>query len=106
MTFRYAPHQIVALAREVPLSELRNDPQPGDLVIEPSIIGRDADAIGWLVGHDDAPYNEDGTGEMREVWHVIPLSGPVQDSRWGDGSLRWENAEFFGLPESIAALAR
>lgn len=99
--FSYAPHQIIALAREVPISALRADPQPGDLVIDPAMIARDEDAIGWLVAHGDAPYNEDGTGEMREVWDVIPLA------RGRSGKpLRWENAEFFALPDSLARLVR
>lgn len=105
--FSYAPHQIIALAREVPRSALRSDPKLGDLVIEPSMFRLgDEDAIGWLVAHDQAPYNEDGTGETREVWHVVPLSGPIRNSRYGDGANRWENAEFYALPDSLAELAR
>lgn len=99
--FTYAPHQIVALAREVDIAALRRDPQPGELVVEPSMLRRrnDPDAVGWLVAHGDAPYNEDGTGAMREIWDVIPLE------RGRDGKpLRWENAEFFALPDAFAAL--
>ena len=103
---KFAPHQIAALAREVARDELRADPTPGDLVIDPLAIRFNSDAIGWLVAHDEAPYNEDGTGETREVWHVVPLSGPVPHARYGDGAHRWENATFYALPDRLTDLAR
>ena len=102
---KFFPHQITALAREVPRDELRIDPQLGDLVIDPLAITFNPEAIGWLVAHDEAPYNEDGSGETREVWHVVPLSGPVQTARYGDGAHRWENATFYALPDRLAELA-
>lgn len=84
-------------------------PQPGDLVVENSLWKIDPDGIGWLMFHGDAPYNEDGTGEQREVWDVVPLS-------WGygvkpnpkqalQGFQRWENAEFVALPPKLKTIA-
>lgn len=94
--------EIIALAREVPISALRAGPRPGQLVVDPSMIRRgEDDAVGWLVAHGDAPYNKDGTGELREIWDVIPLA------HGRDGKpLRWENAEFYALPDSLAALLK
>jgi len=88
------PH-LTALAREEGI-----EPQTGDLVVEVSHQTRDIDpdAIGWLVGHDEAPLNEDGTGPLREVWDILPLSGRTQKD-WG--YQRWENAEFRKVPEPL-----
>lgn len=59
--------------------------------------------------HHDTPreYLEGGGGQRggatREVWDIEPLSG----RRGNDGGpMRWENAEFVALPESLAELAR
>lgn len=78
-------------------------PQPGDLVMDPSALRNDMDAIGWLVAHGDAPYNVDGSGPVREVWDIEPLSGAHH--RLGRPQ-RWENAEFFSLPPDLVELAR
>jgi hypothetical protein len=82
----------VALSR--PHAYLRDDPEPGDLVVETSWMrrGPDPDAIGWLVSHGEAAYADDGSGPTREVWDVTPLSGaPGLDGR---PYQRWENAQF------------
>lgn len=87
-----APH-LTAQAREADI-----DPVPGDLVVETSslqIRNPDPDAIGWLIAHGEAPYNEDGTGPTREVWDILPLSGRTQKD-WG--YQRWENADFRKVP--------
>lgn len=105
MTFTYSLHQIIALAREVPIAELRANPQPGDLVIEPAMIRRDDSAIGWLDCHGDAPYARDNSGPVREIWDIRPLNGS-KGAEWLDGCVRWENAEFFALPDRIVELAR
>lgn len=78
------------------------EPEPGDLVVEVTRLASrvDPDAIGYLVGHDDAPYSEgdptDGSVPMREVWDIRPLSGR---HRKGRGWQRWEDAEFRAVPE-------
>lgn len=66
-------------------------PEPGDLVIEITKFRYDPDAIGWLIGHGEAPYNEDGTGPVREIWDVVPLSGAKGKTK---PYQRWENAQF------------
>lgn len=77
-------------------------PVPGDLVVEVTSLRRepDPDAIGILVGHDEAAYSEDGTGPKREVWDVLPLRGLSAKHR-ERGYLRWENAEFRKVPSEI-----
>jgi hypothetical protein len=87
------------------------DPLDGDLVVEISWLREpDPDAIGWLIGHDQAPYFSDapldGSVPMREVWDVLPLN-PGAKLRTIDGQQlqRWENARFVGLPESWHAAA-
>ena len=83
------------------------DPQPGDLVVELSHRSasgfHDPDAIGWLIGHDDAPYGEgdplDGSAPMREVWDIVPLSG--RGVEHPTGVHRWENASFAVVPHEL-----
>lgn len=98
---------LVLLARQATPGRVSFDPQPGDLVVEITKRGIDPDAIGWLVGHDDAPYHEDdpldGSVPMREVWDVRPLSGRTQE---GKDYQRWENAQFVALSPAIAELVR
>lgn len=103
---------MVAMGRKLALAKAMvlngsEEPQPGDLVVETTSMTLDPDAIGWLVGHDDAPYREDdpldGSVPMREVWDVRPLSDRTQQGR---DFQRWENAEFAKLPDSIAALVK
>jgi hypothetical protein len=86
--------------------EDRFDPKPGDLVVEVTgfLARPDPDAVGWLVGHDDAPYNEDGTGPMREVWDIRPLRGFTTDQERARGYQRWENARFVKLPDRFSHL--
>jgi hypothetical protein len=94
-----APH-LTPAAREEDI-----EPEPGDLVVEASslqIRDPDPDAIGWLVGHGDAPYSEDGAGPMREVWDILPLSGRTQKD-WG--YQRWENADFRRVPKPLVERA-
>lgn len=74
-------------------------PVPGDLVVEVTRFDTDPDAIGWLVGHDDAPYNADdpldGSVPMREVWDIRPLNPDAKlQTIGGEQVQRWENAEF------------
>lgn len=76
--------------------------RPGDLVFDPGAIHVSANAIGWLVDHGDAAVNDDGSGEVREVWDIWPLSGSTGP---GGRPLRWENAEFVALPESVVGAA-
>lgn len=96
---------VVVLARAVALSaEWRPwaEPKPGDLVVETTFRGPpDPHAIGWLVGHGDAPWGEDdptdGSVPMRDVWDIRPLDpSVVLDAR---GVQRWENATFRVVPE-------
>jgi hypothetical protein len=98
---------MVILARNSTPGRVDFDPQPGDLVVEITKRPIDPDAIGWLVGHDDAPYHEDdpldGSVPMREVWDVRPLSGRHQPGR---DYQRWENAQFVGLPADVTDLIR
>lgn len=104
MTDASALRLIVALAREVYLGGRCRTPEVGDLVIEVTGMGRppDPDAIGWLAAHGRAPLHVDGSGEQREVWDVLALSG----RRGAAGeALRWENAEFAALPPSVQAFA-
>ena len=94
-----APH-LTAMAREEDI-----EPQPGDLVVEASSLqvrNPDPDAIGWLVAHGEAPYSEDGTGQKREVWDILPLSGRTQKD-WG--FQRWENADFRRVPKPLCERA-
>lgn len=98
----------IAALRQNPQHWDRTDPQPGDLVFETTHIGRpfDPDAIGWLIGHDEAPYNEDdpldGSVPMRVVWDVLPLRGlPIEHRK--RGYMRWENADFKRVPDKIRA---
>jgi hypothetical protein len=94
-----APH-LTPMAREEDIP-----PEPGDLVVETSsaqVRHPDPDAIGWLVGHGDAPYSEDGTGPKREVWDILPLSGRTQKD-WG--FQRWENADFRRVPKPLVERA-
>lgn len=98
---------LVVLARNSTPGRVDFDPKPGALVVEITKRTVDPDAIGWLVGHDDAPYHEDdpldGSVPMREVWDIRPLSGRLQPGR---DYQRWENAQFVGLPERVADLVR
>lgn len=97
---------IVELARTASLFDkgYSQDPKPGDLVVEVTTFrDRDPDAIGWLVGHGDAPYNvddpDDGSVPMREVWDIVPLcSEAVLNDR---GEQRWENATFRAINPTI-----
>lgn len=82
-------------------------PQPGDLVVERTGFRKaDPDAIGWLIGHDDAPYGEDdpldGSVPMREVWDVLPLNPAAKlQTIGGYQCQRWENAQFVKVPDWI-----
>ena len=87
----------------------------------------DIDAIGWLVQSGLAPYlteqqaraqrlaGKDPTPDARLVWDIMPLSG--RRGRMSDSILmafgvprpnvlRYENAEFWALPNDIAELVR
>lgn len=100
----------------------RQNPVVGDLVFEPTLlwchgprvgrVGVDVDAIGWLHATGQAPYVAGDVGddlainlrkEMRLVWDIYALSG-----RRGDtgirATLRFENCEFWALPNDIAEL--
>jgi len=90
---------IVAIARE---TRSTKHARPGDLVVEISKWGIDPDAIGWLIAHGRAPYERDAPvgSPTREVWDIVPCSDA------GGPTMRWENAEFVSLPDSIAELAR
>lgn len=90
-------------------------PLSGDLVVAvegcPRADGKlDPDAIGWLAAHGKAPLNYDGTGPLREVWDVMPLSGRharmVRHGLFVDGKpcQRWENVTFARVPSRIHAL--
>lgn len=94
-----APH-LTAMALEEDI-----EPKPGDLVVEASsaqVRHPDPDAIGWLVGHGDASYQEDGVGPKREVWDILPLSGRTQND-WD--YQRWENADFRRVPKPLVERA-
>lgn len=84
----------------------QDQPVSGDLVVEVSMFRHDPDAIGWLIGHDQAPYEEgeptDGSVPMREVWDIIPLRGLSTEQEQRQGYQRWENAEFRKLPATAA----
>lgn len=87
----------------------REDPQPGDLVVEVThrSLG-DPDAIGWLIAHDVAPYGaddpSDGSAPMREVWDIRPLNPHAQLQTIGGTQLqRWENALFIKVPDTLQA---
>jgi hypothetical protein len=94
---------LVRFGRELTLAGRIRHPKPGDLVVEISKYDNDPDGIGWLVAHGRAPYELDAPpgSPTREVWDLRPLSG-----RGEGGVMRWENADFVALPDSIAALAR
>ena len=84
---------LVEQARRNAISrEFLGEPQPGDLVVEVSKFSIDPDAIGWLLGTGEAPYNDDGTGPTRIVSDIVPLSGAA--GLKGRPYQRWENAEF------------
>jgi hypothetical protein len=93
------------LAAELYRSRMDHDePKPGDLVVEvTSLRAADPDSIGWLIGHDLAPYKEDdpldGSVPMREVWDVLPLNPDAVLQR--GGYQRWVNAEFRRVPDAL-----
>jgi hypothetical protein len=106
VTNEHAYALLVVLARRAVFDRTIADnpfaePEPGDLVVEMTGWRRpaDPDAIGWLLGHDDAPYGEgdplDGSVPMREVWDVIPLNPEAKLQEFGGRRYqRWENADF------------
>jgi hypothetical protein len=80
-------------------SHMATPPTDGDLVVEITHPIIDEDGIGYLVGHGPAPLHSDRSGEIREVWDIIPLS-----MRHGVDGLpyqRWENAEFRRVTVSV-----
>lgn len=101
--------EVLRLAVSLARTRLDNAPQPGDLVVEDSWMGSpDPDAIGWLIGHGEAPYGVDdpldGSVPMREVWDVAPLN-PAAKTQYvaddGRAYQRWENARFRKVPEHV-----
>lgn len=98
---------LVAFARET-ADYTMADPEPGDLIIEVTGFRRpvDPDAIGWLIAHDQAPYNEDdpldGSVPMREVWDVRPLNPNAKlQTIGGEQFQRWENAQFVKVADEV-----
>ncbi len=104
-----------------------DEPVPGDVVVEVTKLGGpDPDAIGVLVNHGLAPYDErcgqcglafdaevaarmseeasqpcpscGSEVSLREVWDVQPLSGRSQPGR---EHFRWDNAEFARVPDRV-----
>lgn len=101
-----ALRMLVAAARRAAVAESVG-PEPGDLVVEITRFDTDPDAIGWLIGHDDAPYNADdpldGSVPMREVWDIRPLNPAAKLQTIGEEQVqRWENATFLRVPPHIA----
>ena len=100
-------HALVYTLRRSPGTE--TDPEPGDLVVETTGTTTDPHGIGWLVGHDYAPYDADdpldGSVPMREVWDIVCLhpGAPTQVID-GQAVTRWENACFVkvSLPPEIS----
>jgi hypothetical protein len=102
MTVRDALALAVALSRAT--LDWSEEPQPGDLVVEKTgMRAPDPDAIGWLVAHGEAGYQDNPhmtPGEpTREVWDVTPLSGALGLN--GKPYLRWKNAEFVKVPDRV-----
>jgi hypothetical protein len=87
-----------AIANQRPLAE----PKVGELVIETTIEVLDLDSLGYLVGHDQAPFGVDdpldGTVPMRGVWDIKPLNPDARvQTIAGEKVQRWENAIFHAL---------
>lgn len=84
------------------------EPEPGDLVVEMSMFGLDPDAIGLLVGHGSAPWDENAApgAPEREVWDIRPLNPRAKTGTKGaeKGVQRWENARFLRVPVPPAVL--
>lgn len=103
----------VTLARRLSLLDaIVTVPRPGDLVVECTHWWPDPDAIGWLLGHDEAPYHpgdpDDGSVPMREVWDIRPVNPAAALQTFGSGPVdayqaqRWENADFRVVPHQLA----
>lgn len=110
MNFNHIPDHLLSLivgaARESAMHW--QVPQAGDLVVATLECPRpngvfDPNAIGYLVGHGDAPLNRDGTGPVREVWDVRALSDRTHG---GMLCLRWENVDFAVVSPRMVALVQ
>lgn len=103
MTIQDALKLAVVFGRTV--VDFNTEPRRGELVVEVTRRDIDPDAIGYLVGHADAPWNRDdpldGSVPMREVYDILPLNPEAILDEYG--TQRWENAMFKPVPAYVFA---